>query len=425
MNRDKLLMLVATAARMGVGMLTFVVMAHSLDPAAFGVLATAIAYAAFVSVVSDYGLGISALRLASAEPERAGEIVTHAMVTKLLLSALVAVVFLGGAAVLRPAQLGIYAMALVGCLTYAFGDLQMIAARARQRFDVEAVIVTTTSVVIMLLVGGTALLTHSTVLTAAAFMISRIIYLVTSGIVLRRWLGIAIGWRCSVEDLKAMLARSSTYAVDAILTTLSSQVDVLLFGAVLAAHDIGIYQSGARLVQVIMPFAVALATVYMPTLAAAALNSQPEVFRQNSRRINIEFTALAIIGTLGFIIVGPVFTKLVYGSRYDALIPLWRGFGVFVMLRMGGACYGIQLSALGFIRTRITAQIASVAAFVVLAAVALPHYGLPITSWLLAGASVPSTLVLWFAMFRDERSDASALWSLVVMAAVSIACVII
>ena len=43
---------------------------------------------------------------------------------------------------------------------------------------------------------------------------------------------------------------SSSYAADNLLTTLSTQIDVLLFGTVLTLHDMGVYQSGARLVQV-------------------------------------------------------------------------------------------------------------------------------------------------------------------------------
>lgn len=420
-HRDKAMMLVATAARMGVGLLTFVAMARYLGPQQFGVIATAIAYATFIGIVTDYGLGVSALRTASAAPARADTIVSQAFATKLVLTGIGAAVALVAALALLPgSSLLPCVMVFVGATAYGFADLSMIALRARRRFDVEAVIVTATSVVMMLAVAGAALATRDLVATAAAFMVSRVLYLAAALVVLRRRFAIAIAWRAPVAALRATLRQSGSYALDSILTSLSSQVDVLLFAAMLSVHDIGVYQAGARLVQVILPFAVVLSTVYMPTLSHAAINGDRDGFARAAARVNWEFTGLAVLGGLGFAFVGPIVTDHVYGSRYAALVPLWRGFGLFALLRLASAGYGIQLAALGIIRIRVVAQVAAIGVLAAAAAWWVPTGGLPVTAWTLSTGALAALLALGGALAWSGRSDRRIWWTFAVIAAAAV-----
>lgn len=412
-NRHKLMMLMATAARMGVGLIGFIIMARFLGPENFGVIATAAAYSGFVGIVTDFGLGMSALRTASAEPRRAGEIVSDAFATKLLLTVGASLIGLAIALAILPASIvGVYAMVFCGVLAYAFADLAMVAARAHRRFDTEAVIVVSTSLLILFAVAGTAALTRDLQATALAFMLTRFVYLAVTQVVLRRKLGIAIGWWRPLGRITQTIRQSSGYAMDSILTNLSSQIDVLLFGAMLVAHDVGIYQAGTRLLQAIIPVATVLSTVYLPTLAATAINKDDLSFQKTSRRLNIEFTGLAIIAGLGFAFLGPLVTPFVFGSKYDHLLPLWAGFGAFAVLRLTASSFGIQLVALGYIRTRLMAQFATIGLFVLLTFVLLPRFGLAITSWLLATSAIPTTLVLGGALIRDRHSEHSLKWSM-------------
>lgn len=420
-NRHKVMMLMATVARMGVGLVGFIVMARFLGPENFGVIATAAAYGSFIGIVTDFGLGVSALRTAAAAPDRAAEIVSDAFATKLILSIASTIIALGAAAILLPpGRIGVYALVFAGLCAYAFADLAMVAARAHRRFDIEAKVVVATSVVILLVVAGTAALTRSLDATAIAFMVTRFGYLAATQIELRRSLGIAIRWRRPFDRIVGTLRSSSSYAVDSILTSLSSQIDVLVFAVLLSAHDIGVYQAGSRLVQVIMPFAMVLSTVYMPALSSAAINRQADAFRRNSRRVNIEFCALAMVAGLGFTLFGPLGTHLVYGDKYEALVPLWAGFGAFAVLRLVAASYGIQLAAMGFIRTRIVAQLASIVCFVGMVAFAMPKYGLPVTSWLLGLSSLPVVLVSGIALGRDRNADRSVFATMAVAVAACI-----
>lgn len=406
-QRDKAMMLVATIARMGLGLLTFVVLARYLGPESFGVIATAMAYATFVSLATDYGLAISTLRRASISPPDAGRIVGDALAAKALLTLAVLPVAIAITTFALPsAQLPVYACVFLGTLAYSFADLSMVVARAHSRFEVEAALVVSVSALMLLVTGGIAAWTGNINAAAIAFLITRLFYLAAAQWRMRIWLGPLSGMRRSVSQMQLTLRSGASYAVDNLLTVLTGQIDVLLFALILTSYEIGVYQAGARLVQVIVPFAVVLSTVYMPALSRASVHGDVAPFRLLSRRVTIEFGALALLAGLGFAIVGPVVTAHLYGERYAPLQPLWAGFGVYALLRFAAAGFGIQLTALNRIRPRVVSQVAAIIVFATAAWLLLPEGQLRVAAWLLALIGAVNFGVLGWSLWRDKRCDA-------------------
>jgi len=404
-NQDKVLMLLSTGARMGVGMLTFVLLARFLGPASYGVIATAIAYATFTSLLTDFGFTLSILRKAAADPDQSEGYVWQALQAKAVLTLGAACL---GALILwflvPNADPLVYGLVFIGALAYSSADIIMICARARRRFLVETKLVIASSLIMLLLLGSTAAITRDITMTATAFACSRLLYLALAVAALLPFDAVDLDF----SHLGQTLKDSFSFACDHILTALSTQADLLIFGALLVAHDIGIYQAGARLVQATIPFAGVLSTVYLPTLIGALSAEDKVGFRTNARRLTIEFLALSTIGGLAFAFIGPIFTRIVYGPAYEALVPLWGGFAAFVVLRFGSAAYGIQLAAYKRILSRILANLVSIASLAVGAAVLLPHAGLTAAPLLLALSNAPSFLILAFSTWKMDRS----LWSI-------------
>ena len=418
-HRDKLMMLAATAARMGVGLVTFIVLARFLGPAPFGIIATAIAFAGFLGIATDYGLATWALRRAAARTEDAGAVVGDALALKAVLT--LASALIGGAAMIAFVDADrwlVFVCAFAGTQAYAFADLAMIVARAHRRFDVEAKLVVATSVMMLALVGGAAAVTRSLEVAAIAFLVSRLAYLAIVLWRLRRVFAAPGLPGRGGTPLVATLRASSGYALDSILTTLSGQIDVLLFGALLSAHAIGIYQAGGRLVQVIVPFAIVFSTVYLPALSAAHAQAREADFRARAGRMILEFSGLAIVGGLGFAIAGPLATRLLYGHQYDQLQALWGGFGAFVLLRFTAAGYGVLMVALGRVRERIVSQLVAIALFAGATAWLLPRHGLGITSWLLALSAVPAFLIYGTLLATMPGMHRNVRWTMVAVSAV-------
>lgn len=399
-------MLVATMARMGFGLLTFVVLARYLGPEPFGVIATAMAYGTFVSLATDYGLAISALRRASVTPLDAGRIVGDALAAKAAVTAAtLPLIFLFAAVAVPKPQINVYACVLAGTLAYSFADLSMVVARTHRRFEIEAALVLCGSGVMLLVTGGVAVWTGNVEHAAFAFLATRVSYLAAAFWCLRKWLGPLAGMRRSFDQMRITLRASASHAVDNFLTVLSGQIDVLLFALILTSYEIGVYQAGSRMVQVIVPIAVVLSTVYMPALSSAAADAHPAQFRQLSRRVTVEFTALAIMAGAGFVILGPLVTAHLYGESYAPMEPLWAAFGIYALLRFAAAGFGIQLAALGRIRPRVISQVAAIAVFVAATVLLLPGAPLRTAAWLLTLIGVVNFAVLGWSLWRDGRRD--------------------
>lgn len=408
-NLHKVLMLGTTFARMGLGMLTFIVLARYLGPRNFGVMATAIAYSGIVTLVSDFGFGLSALREAAAAPERTGRILREALVAKLLLISLLTLVTGVAVVALAPREwLPVYALVHAGSVFFSMAEMMMVAPRASRRFDIESALVLSGSFGILALSAIPVALTGNILIAAAAFGGSRLLYLVVVSIALRRWLQTDGDRLPGYSALWARIRGSTSYAADGILTALSSQIDVLVFGMLLTAHDMGIYQAGARLVQVIVPIAGVLSTIYMPTLSAAAINGDEASFRKNAIRLNWEFAVLALAGGTAIMVLGPLATDLLYGDRYDALKPLWNAFAAFAVFRFLSAAYGVQLSARGAMKTRVMAQLLSMFALAALTFGVLRYTGLNGTAWILAGSTLPSLALYVVALTLSARRGKGA-----------------
>ncbi|MDF0541262.1 lipopolysaccharide biosynthesis protein [Sphingobium sp. H39-3-25] len=396
MGRSKAQMLVATAGRMAGGLATFIILARYLGPEQFGVIAAAIAYSTLAGIASDYGLVAYSTRSGGASPQNAAQIVTYALRAKFVLVG--GLLCLGGILLLVTQPLyrfPIYSLVFLGTLAASFADLALVVVRVAGRFDVEAKLVTVASIGWLLIVGIAAAITHDALWSAVAYCVSRSLYLLGCLFALHPWLSLKLE-KFSIAEIGATLRSASTYAVDSMLTTFSSQIDVFLFGALMSARAFGIYQAGGRLVQVVLPFAVVLSTVYLPRLSSASAQKNDREFAILSRSVTIEFTTLAILAAAGFAIVGPILTRLLYGDPYAQLVPLWYGFAVFAMLRLVAAGLGIQLVAIGEIRTRIGNQVISIVVFVAATWICLPIWGLEGSSWILAASAIPSfTLMAW------------------------------
>ncbi|MES3046686.1 oligosaccharide flippase family protein [Sphingomonas faeni] len=425
-NTDKLLMVAATAARLAVGLLTFIILARYLGPARFGVIASAIAYTTFAAVLTDFGFAIATLRFAAADPTRSPAIIGDAIAAKAALAVPVTIVgAIVAVVVLPPEWWLVFALVHVGALANSFGELLLIATRARRRFVLEAKLVISSSVLMLLLFGGITAMTRDPVWAAAAFALTRVLYLVVIRVALRDWLEPVHAMGRSVGRLRAAMATSRGFAFDQILTVLSGQVDLLLFAAMLSAHEFGIYQAGARLAQVCVSFAPVLSTVYLPALSAAAINGDEDGFRAGSKRLTTEFAVLSLGGAAAFLFLGPIVTPLIYGPGYGGLAPLWPGLAAFVMLRFGASSFGIQLAALGHVRTRVASSLVSIALLVVLTFAFLPHYRLSVTALLLTAGAVPSIFILGVMLARDSRSSVAVRWTLPILAVVAFAVVVL
>jgi O-antigen/teichoic acid export membrane protein len=380
-----------TVLRLGGGLITFLIQVRFLGPHQFGVVGSAITVAALASLASDFGMNTYAMRWGSAKPERRDVLIPLAVIVKAFLSVmfLLPCLFWVHLLGLSAHEERAATLTIIGYFAAATADVALIALRVRSLFDREMIIVGWTTVVSVALVVVVVVVTRDVLLTALSFAAGRALYLVAALHTIREILaGFRTTARGIFRDGVALLVASKVYAVDLILSNAGNQIDVVIMAFFVDTASVGRYVVVTKFVQTAMPIIGMWATVYLPPLTGLHTNGKADDYRSLAARMNTEFFALGIVAALCVIVICPLATPIVFGPAYDAVQPLWPGIGVFLMLKVLGSAYGMQLVASGQIRWRVGAQIAALAFTCGALVLLLPLGGILVAPWILSGAAL-------------------------------------
>jgi O-antigen/teichoic acid export membrane protein len=387
----------ATVLRLGGALISFLVQVRFLGPHQFGVIGSAYTIAGLASLVSDFGLNIYAMRWGSAKPERRDKLIPLCVIVKAALSAMLllpCLVWLHLVGLSAREEIAA-ALAVIGYFAAATADIALVGLRVRSLFDKEMIIVAWTTVVSLTLVIVAATVTRDVLFTALSFAVGRAIYLFAALNAIRETLAaFRTTARGIFRDGFALLVSAKVYAVDLILTNSLNQIDVVIIAFFVDTASVGRYVAVTRLVGNALPLVSMMATVYFPLLASLHANGKTNEYRSLARRMNMEFFVVGIGSALCLVVVAPFATPIIFGPGYEAVRPLWPGFGVFFMLRVLATAYGNQLFAAGQIRWRVGTQIAAFAFTCGALALLIPVYGILAAPWIVSGAAL--ILVLGF-----------------------------
>ncbi|TFW16408.1 lipopolysaccharide biosynthesis protein [Duganella callida] len=396
-------MAASTAVRLLSSLVLFIALARIFGPADFGRLFYNFTLASVFLLPLEYGFGPQLLREIGRAPGEAPRIMGRVWVAKLVLSLVVVALALGYFAVLparRPDAL-LFSLLLASCMLGSFGDFFLTAFRGIGKFHKETRIALGSSLLHFALVCALALRGASLETIGAGFVASRLLGLLWSWLGYRRELGVlalqGLGWRSALLTLRDGWA----YAVDFGFTSFIQQVDTLIVHYFLGPAAVGVYQAGMRFLQGAMQFAPVLGNVYLPALAGQL--DRPAELARLSRKLNLKMLGLGVAGWVGFALLGGPVAGLLYGSRYDQLMPLWPYIGLLMLLRYLAASQGVLLTAFGAQRVRVWAQMVSLALLAGSAPLLIGRYAL---TGMLMSLSLAALVLLamYGAALRGQRA---------------------
>lgn len=396
-RRQQLYMLLTMAVRMGGGLLTFFVQARYLGPHNFGVIGAAISIAGIGSLVSDFGLHAYVMRRAGVRSSDVRRLVAAATAAKIMLSIPVTigcflwVWFAGFSGVETWAVM----LTVIGLQLHACADILFLQVRIQRRVVMELRTTLWTYGVMVASVAAAAILTNDLFYTALAFLLSRIVYgtgawHATIGFAA---MGMVQRFAMRLRRLRALLRAARFYALDAVLTNVITNIDVVVMAYFIDARAIGIYVAGSRLVQNGLPLFVMHANLYLPSLSAQVHSKDPGIAR-TLRRFNLEFFLLALLTFAGVMIGGPIANTYIYGSAYAELNMLWVAFAAYVMGRVLICAYGVQLIAYDAIAARIAILGSTLFLTMIALVVALPQGGIHAAAWVMAASAFATACLM-------------------------------
>lgn len=350
------LMGITVFSRLGGTFFLFVFLARFLSVTDFGNFVVAYSAATILAVMVDFGFSQSLLKDIGSTPTAAGKFVREGLLIKSLLSGVAALIagliamWLFEDASLR----GVFFLLVAFSVTNSFSEYLGAALRSIGRYTEEAVIQFLCTGLMLILVSYAGLEGLSLFVIVVILLISKLLQfafvwkITTRNIDMRKSDGRG-------EGVLATIRRGLPYAADQGVSNVLANVDVLIVSQVMGNAAAAIYQSGQKLVQGYSASALILSNVYLPRLArAAALDSG--ALNKMSIKVGLCMVLVGLLGGVGLSIYSSSLVALVYGEKFQALVPVLPFFGALIFLRFCSGALGLYLTAIGKQTVRVLAN---------------------------------------------------------------------
>lgn len=128
------------------------------------------------------------------------------------------------------------------------------------------------------------------------------------------------------------------FAIHYIIGNIFLNIDTLILAYFVSQQDLGIYQSGIRLIIGSGVLLTIVNSIYLPLLSKEAQ------LIDKTKELNLYLIIIACLIAFPFLFFPETIILLIYGSEFLSAIELFRIFGIIIFLRIIGSSYGIILS---------------------------------------------------------------------------------
>lgn len=369
-------MFISTLARLLSGFALFIVLARIWGAHTFGTFMFPYVLSTFAVISIDYGFGLQLVKDIAKSREKTANIVAEAFGAKILLSVLV--IFISFVIIsIYQANLSfqfLFWPLLIAAILNSFGLFLGFPLRAHDRFRAETWTALIANFALAALAGTLAIVGVGPFGVAIAFVVARLIFVIVAGFTYKRELGM-IQWKSiRFSSMLKILKTGFPFGVHLALGTLYLQVDTLIIQRFLGEHSLGLYQAGMRLLLGGMILAEVLNNVYLPLMSRIA--DKASEFADLGKNLTQN---LLFVGSLGCIILSsgaPWIVAFIYGDEYSELNRLLPLFAIILLLRYGGACWGLMLTVSDKQILRMTAVFLAFLINILLNLIFIPNYGL-------------------------------------------------
>lgn len=296
-----------------------IIAARVLGPEKWGIVAAVASLTTILVAFGDLGLGATTLKFVSKKLRRSEREANNILRTLFTIRTLTAIVFglilILLAKVLSPLifrsqdpQLVIFTA--VGLFGFLLLDFQIVTFEARQNWHLAAFFIALANIIrVILLLLLFALGSVGLFSVLLTFSVSPLVALSISHFWQRIGVGVIPGWR---KVFRRIAPFSSWMAVNRIVASTNSRVDVLLLVQLAGAYEAGIYSAANRLAFGVPIILGSFATVLAPRFAS--LNKKHELASFYKKTIGLSI--LLVLGLILGIFIAPFIISL-FGPEYE------------------------------------------------------------------------------------------------------------
>lgn len=394
------MLLVSEVAVRALTLVSMLVVARVLGPAALGQLALAQAVIAYANVVGDGGLTTLTQRAMVRDPARAGRLAATTTCVQLTLSAALVAAVLGVSAALPVDEAARHLVVVMSPLLVVQALNLFYVLQARESFGALASVRTLGQVAVASLSVTLVIVTNSNTWVAVSIWAGALLADLLCFGALR-----SSGFRPRRPDWetgKRLLRGGWPYLLMSLLSQVLQNFDVLVIGATRSSHEVGEYAAAYRLVLIAIGLVGLVVAVVFPELVrrfrddATGFGLFLAVLIRQSTRVGYAMAALVAVAA-------PEIIATLYGSDYQESSLLLAVLFLSVPLSYCNGLLGQGLLAAGRERSYLANIAVTAAASIAALLLLVPHYGAVAATWVVLGGEVLTVTlftVLYARVFR-------------------------
>jgi len=363
----------------GIGIVSILARVFTLSD--FGNFTYSLTLGTVFALIVDYGYNIKVIKDVSLNHDNVNTIVSRTFLSKfLLLTLTIPAFFLVNAITKNTNELLITGLFLfLSLVAFSFTNTILSVFKGRKEYMLDLRVVLVDNIITILIVPAVALLTRSIQATSISFFLSKLIGLAFSFWLYKQENNIYLP---TIKDVLKDLQQALPYAVHYWVGNLYLNIDTILMKPMVSSEDLGIYQSGIRIIIGLGILLTVINSVYLPLLNEN-LNKNKKLFKANVLKLNASVIRLSIIFIIGMLIFSKYIIIILFGNKFLELQEIFWILALIVGMRIIGASYGILLTISDKQAMRAIAGAIGIAIIVICDLLLIPDYGYKMAAYIL------------------------------------------
>lgn len=384
----------------GIGIISLLARVFSLSD--FGNFTYALTLGTVFSLIIDYGFNIKIIKDISTDSDNTNNIISIALISKLLLFLLGSLLFVIVNIFLNnPTEVIISGFFMfLSFVVYSFINSFLSVFKGKKEYHKDVRVVLLDNIITIIVVASVALYTKNIQTTAIAFFLSKIVGLIYAYHLYKKTNQLLTP---SLANIKRDLYSTLPYAIHYWVGTFYLNIDTIIMKPLVSSEDLGIYQAGIRVVIGMGILLTIINSVYLPILNEALIKSK-SIFKQKAIALNVNIIRVALFCGLGMFIFSKLIILILYGEKFDELNDIFWVFALIVSLRVIGSSYGILLTISDKQVLRAIAGAISIVLIVICDLLLIPIYGYKIAAFILFFAHLFITIFYMISIYLEHRT---------------------
>lgn len=390
-----------------VGYVVLLILIRYLSQGRMGEFFFAVTLASFVAMIGELGTNQHLVRMISAQPEKALELLSRVVMVRLPFMSLAFLLINGFALIFKPGIAPTILLASIYVLLreayYSFGAFFVGLRRVAHR-------VLTALLSQVLLLGGIVFLVAMQAGLSAilwCYIAAHGVTIVVSLWVVRSRFG-AVELRWDRTEIREILRGSFPLFLLTFLGLMHFKVDTLMLGLLQPFSAVAVYESAYKFLEASRSLVWPGVMIFFPVCASLASRGAWATLSALSRRLLLIATAMATVAMVLVLLTADWVIPLLFGARYVDSVPVLRILFLAAPALFVALVATYLASAMSVERPVVTILLASLALNVGLNAVLIPAWGPTGAAWATLGSesllAVGSLLVVWSALrVREGR----------------------